>query len=123
MAGNISLRISQLRRPPRIGNNYLQLNGHEKDYIKNVKVFVNFKQTNNFLFMFSQADLFQIQQKGITLDQVNQQLEYFKKGFPYLKLIKPAIRNDGVITLNEQEKEQLIAEFETQKPNKKLKCW
>jgi hypothetical protein len=70
--------------------------------------------------MFSQADLFQIQQKGITLDQVNQQLEYFKKGFPYLKLIKPAVQNDGVITLNVQEKEQLIAEFEAQKSNKKL---
>jgi hypothetical protein len=70
--------------------------------------------------MFSQADLLQIQQKGITIDQVNQQIEYFRKGFGSLNVKRPAIRKDGIIILDEKQKELLIAEFETRKKNKKL---
>jgi hypothetical protein len=70
--------------------------------------------------MFSQSDLFQIQQKGITIDKVTRQIELFTKGFPYLKLIRPAIRHDGVVTFKVSEIEHLLTTFETYRQNKHL---
>ena len=70
--------------------------------------------------MFSQADLFQIQQKGITVDEVNRQLTLFKNGLPYLKLIEPATRHHGIMVFTSEEIEQLIADFERLKVPKKL---
>ena len=40
--------------------------------------------------MFSQKDLKQIESKGITLDELNKQIKYFRAGFPYADIIMPA---------------------------------
>src|ERR1035437_4485645 len=70
--------------------------------------------------MFSQADLFQIQQKGITIDEVNRQLALFKNGFPCLKLIEPATHHHGILVFTPEEIEKLITDFERLKGQKKL---
>ncbi len=45
---------------------------------------------------FSEKDLKQIAEHGLTVEKVNQQLEDFKKGFPFIDIVKPATIDDGV---------------------------
>lgn len=70
--------------------------------------------------MFSEADRLQIQQKGLTIDVVNQQINFFKKGIPYLNIVKPAISGDGISVLSDQDIQKCISAYETHRKNKKL---
>lgn len=52
-------------------------------------------------YCFSQEDLAQIEAKGMTVETVEEQLECFKKGFPYLKLENSASLGSGIKQLND----------------------
>jgi len=52
--------------------------------------------------MLKEQDLKQIHDKGISEEQINRQLEDFKKGFPYLKLEGAATPKKGVIVLDKE---------------------
>ena len=52
-------------------------------------------------YCFSQEDLAQIQAKGMTAETVEEQLECFKKGFPYLKLENSASLGNGIMQLSD----------------------
>mgnify|MGYP003313550387 CR=1 FL=1 len=52
-------------------------------------------------YCFSQEDLAQIEAKGMTVNAVEEQLECFKKGFPYLKLESSASLGSGIKQLND----------------------
>ncbi len=56
--------------------------------------------------MFSEKDLLQIQAKNIDLATVEQQIDDFKNGFPFMQLEKAATVGDGVIRLSDEEVEQ-----------------
>ncbi len=49
--------------------------------------------------MFTQSDLSQISEHGLTPQAVELQVENFKKGFPYLKISRAAKCGDGIIQL------------------------
>jgi len=51
--------------------------------------------------MFTQKDLQQIRSKGISIDDINQQIKYFQQGFPPADITLPATPGKGVILLNE----------------------
>lgn len=53
--------------------------------------------------MISTNDKTQLLEKGIKIEQVMEQLERFKNGFPYLKLSDTASVGHGILKLNEQE--------------------
>jgi len=53
--------------------------------------------------MFSENDLNSFAQRGISVDQVEQQIRYFKHGFPHLNLVRAAAIGDGIIKLTESE--------------------
>jgi len=53
--------------------------------------------------MFTEEDIKQIEKQGLTLKEVEKQLERFNQGFPYLSLLKPATISDGIIQLSEAE--------------------
>ncbi len=53
--------------------------------------------------MFSEKDIQQIQKKGLTTNEVEDQLQNFIEGFPFLNISKPATINDGITRLNEDE--------------------
>ena len=53
--------------------------------------------------MFTEKDLVQFREKGITLETIRQQLSNFRKGFPFLTIIKPAIIDDGILEVPEKE--------------------
>ena len=46
--------------------------------------------------MFTQQDLQQIAGHGLTLGQVETQLENFRRGFPFLNVVRAASPGDGV---------------------------
>ena len=52
-------------------------------------------------YCFSQEDLAQIEAKGMTVAAVEEQLESFKKGFPYLKLENSASLGNGIKQLSD----------------------
>ncbi|HMM10888.1 MAG TPA: DUF4301 family protein [Bacteroidales bacterium] len=62
-----------------------------------------------------QKDLDQIHLKGIEPEQIERQLGYFRKGFPYMQLIEPATINNGIRLIDPEELETLIAEFDQRK--------
>lgn len=55
-----------------------------------------------------------IQKAGKSVELVEEQLERFKKGFPYLPIDRPATIGDGLIQLSEKSKDEFIAFYEKQ---------
>ena len=51
--------------------------------------------------MFNEKDLQQISAHGLTKEQVEQQIENFKQGFPFLNVVRAAAAGDGVTILDE----------------------
>ena len=62
--------------------------------------------------MFSREDLQQIESHGLTLSQVEQQIENFRQGFPYLKIVRAASAGDGVQVLSEEEVASAVERYE-----------
>ena len=62
--------------------------------------------------MFSREDLQQIESHGLTLSQVEQQIENFRNGFPYLKIVRAASAGDGVQVLSEEEVASAVERYE-----------
>ena len=58
--------------------------------------------------MFSKEDILQIQQKGMSVAQIEAQLESFRKGFAFLRLRGAASVADGIIAPKEDEAEAYI---------------
>jgi len=50
--------------------------------------------------MLKKEDYKQIEELGISKDEINKQLESFKSGFPHMNLVRPAIVGDGIIVLD-----------------------
>lgn len=71
--------------------------------------------------MLSKEDLKQIAAKGISEEQVNAQLDEFKKGFPFLKIEAAAGIGKGIIAPDAKELEAFIKKWEAYKAgNKKI---
>lgn len=51
--------------------------------------------------MFSQKDLQQIRSKGISIDEINQQIKHFQQGFPPADITMPATPGKGIMLLND----------------------
>ena len=62
--------------------------------------------------MFNREDLQQIESHGLTLSQVEQQIENFRQGFPYLKIVRAASAGDGVQVLSEEEVASAVERYE-----------
>ena len=61
---------------------------------------------------FSEKDIKQIRNKGLTVEQVNAQIDTFKKGLPFVNLESAATIGKGILKLSNSEKEQFIEYFE-----------
>ena len=53
--------------------------------------------------MFSTKDFEQIKAHGLTAEQVERQIENFRKGFPYLKVVAAASPENGIAVLTDEE--------------------
>jgi Domain of unknown function (DUF4301) len=70
--------------------------------------------------MFSEKDLDQIKKRGTSLETIDQQIENFKNGFPFLNVIKAATIDDGMIKLSDEEVEKFAKLFDNQASSLKL---
>jgi hypothetical protein len=69
--------------------------------------------TANPVTMFTENDLTQIQELGIDLDTVNQQIQDFTEGFPAMQLQKAATIGDGVIQLSDEKLQEYVTLYES----------
>lgn len=61
--------------------------------------------------MFSEKDRQQIQSKGITLEQIENQIENFRKGFPFVELVKPSTPESGLKKFDKEYAEKFALYF------------
>ena len=61
--------------------------------------------------MFTQEDKIQLQEKGITLEQAQGQLQNFQQGFPYLRLQSAAAIGRGIIRPTSEEANDYISQW------------
>ena len=59
-----------------------------------------FSLDNHYNTMFSQSDQQQILDRGASLSQVKEQIEHFKNGFPWMKIVGPATPDRGIKVLD-----------------------
>ncbi len=57
--------------------------------------------------MFREKDLTRLKEKGIEAREAELQIEYLRKGFPFMKLSKAATINHGIIKLGDKELKEL----------------
>lgn len=62
--------------------------------------------------MFTQNDQKLFQAKGIDIDTIEQQIDNFKSGFPFVELIAPATIDKGIRIFSEQEIEKLLSFYD-----------
>jgi len=67
--------------------------------------------------MYTDTDLFQIEKMGISLETIENQINNFKTGFPFVDLVAPATPADGIRKYNEEEIE-FLNEFYTAESQK-----
>ncbi len=65
-------------------------------------------------------DLKQIKSKGISQEQIDHQIEQFKKGFPYINLIAPATPENGIVELANEQVNHWASYFDEHKNNFEL---
>ena len=70
--------------------------------------------------MFTKEDLQQIEQQGLTQAQVEQQIENFRKGFPYLNIVRAAAAGDGVLVMSDEEIAKAEARYDEASANIKV---
>jgi len=65
--------------------------------------------------MFTEKDLNQFKQKGIELQEIEEQLEMFGRGIDFVYLVKPATPGDGIEVFEEEQIDELAEYFSDNK--------
>ena len=61
--------------------------------------------------MYTDNDIKYFAERGIKVEEINRQLEFYKNGFPYLELVRPAVANDGIRCFSEQEISEFVQKY------------
>jgi hypothetical protein len=70
--------------------------------------------------MLSQKDKEQISQRGMTVKQIEGQIENFRKGFPFINLVAPATKGRGIYVFKETELDDLKDHFLLNAPQRDI---
>jgi len=62
--------------------------------------------------IFNKDDLNDIRSRGMTPEKVLKQIEVFKRGFPFAKLVRPCTIGDGITVLDDSDIERLCEIYE-----------
>ena len=62
--------------------------------------------------MFTPDDLRQIAARGAALSQIEEQIDHFKKGFPWMKIVGPATPKRGIRVLSPEEAQAAAAYYQ-----------
>ena len=77
--------------------------------------------TNTLTDMFTKEDIAQIEQRGSSVKTVEQQVERFKQGFPWMKIVAPATPERGIQVLDDAAIEAAAKYYESAVINGKCK--
>ena len=66
---------------------------------------------------FSEKDINQILQRGLTLEKVKSQIALFKKGIPFVNLESAATKEKGILALTKEESQKYVALFDSKRDN------
>ncbi|NLR94993.1 DUF4301 family protein [Flammeovirga sp. SR4] len=69
---------------------------------------------------FLPEDFSLMEKKGITVETVEKQLNYFRTGFEYANIIRPATIGDGIIKLTDEEIDSYVSKYEESVKGKSL---
>lgn len=69
---------------------------------------------------FSDNDLQQIKSHGLTVDEINQQLTDFERGFPFADIVKPAIASDGIVIVDDDKYQTIAREYDNYAKSHKI---
>ena len=61
--------------------------------------------------MFNQKDTQQIESRGASLRQVKEQLEHFRTGFPWMKIVGPATPKRGIKVLDDAAADAAVSYY------------
>lgn len=67
--------------------------------------------------MITESDKILLEDKGITPEQFEQQLEYFRRGFPFLELVAPASAEKGVMVVSPDEEQKYLDSWDIYREN------
>ena len=70
--------------------------------------------------MFTQEEIRQIEAHGLTVAQVEKQIENFRAGFPSLPIVRAAACGDGIRKFNEEEIANILAHYDAE--SSKIRC-
>jgi len=70
--------------------------------------------------MFSKKDIEQMNELGINPGVIKKQIDFFKNGFPFVNLNRPATINDGVKKFSENEIKKLQKFYDKNSKNEKI---
>jgi hypothetical protein len=71
--------------------------------------------------ILSKADRLQIESHGISLEQMEQQFQFFKRGQRFAQLEKPATVADGIVQLKQEDEKKYATYFDSHKSNFSLR--
>ncbi len=63
--------------------------------------------------MLTEKDIRQIEERKTSVETVKGQVERFKKGFPWMKIVAPATKGQGICVLSDEEAEAAAAYYES----------
>ncbi|WP_299777733.1 DUF4301 family protein [uncultured Formosa sp.] len=66
---------------------------------------------------FSEQDLKQIDNKGLTLQKIDSQIEQFQNGIPFIDLESPAILNHGILKFDEVARKNYVDAYDGKRDN------
>ncbi len=69
---------------------------------------------------FSEQQLAQMAQRGISMVQIEEQLRNFENGFPYIKLLKPATTADGISVTNSEDIARYVQKYQNRAESSKV---
>jgi len=67
--------------------------------------------------MFNEKDYQKFDKNGISIEEINRQIEIFKKGTKFAPILKPAKVDDGIISLDANSLDEMSLLWEEQKNN------
>lgn len=70
--------------------------------------------------MFTENDLTQIKNRGMSVETVEQQIKHFEQGFPFLEVVKAATPTDGIMEFDPSAIDAYISTYEIKSKDKKV---
>ena len=95
--------------------NFIILKGDKATRLK--KAIEHIDKLLQNMITLSPKDLEQLDSKGITKEKVIRQIETFKEGIPFVKLVKAAVVGNGILRFSDKEQNDLVQYFEDHRGN------